>query len=93
MEPVIVVTRSPDASDEISVYGVEPEPKIVYIDLGSSFDTKPNDEEQAKEWMEGVWEDVKHLPDGHPARAEVMQVIEYTVDDYFDQAQIQEMLG
>src|SRR5262245_59328256 len=79
--PVIVVTRHPDYSDEISVHGVEA--KVIYMDLGSSFDTTPNDEAQAAEWAQETWAEVKDLPADHPARDEVREVIAYTVENYF----------
>ena len=91
IKPVIVVTRHPDFSDEISVHGVEAD--VVYIDLGSSFDRTPDDEDQAREWAQSIWDDVKDLPDGHPARDEVLNVISTTVEDYFDVNELAVVLG
>jgi hypothetical protein len=79
--PVIVVTRHPDYSDEITLHGVEAD--VVYIDLGSQFDTTPNDEEEARDWAEGVWSELRDLPADHPARDEVEEIIGTTVENYF----------
>lgn len=77
MEPVIVITRHPDFSDEIEIYGAEI--KVVYIDLGASFDvTKigPEDREEIEEWAEGVRAEVADLPNDHPAKGSVDALVE-----------------
>lgn len=79
--PVVVVTRHPDYADEINVYGTEI--KLVYIDLGSSFTITPEDAGQAREWAEGLWNEVSDLPATHPARDNVATVIADTVERYF----------
>lgn len=91
LDPVIVVTRHPDFADEITLHGVQAD--VVYLDLGSSFDTTPNDEEQGREWAESVWGEVKTLPAGHPARAEVLQVIADTVQYVVTREQLAALLG
>lgn len=80
-DPIILVVRHPDYSDEIELYGVEA--RTVYIDLGSSFDTTPDSPEEAREWAEGTWAEVADLPSDHPAREAVLHVIGYTVEEYF----------
>jgi len=82
--PVVLVVRHPDYSDDINVYGAEV--KLVYIDLGSSFDSTPDSEEQAREWAQSVWGEVKDLPEDHPARISVRETIGYTVERYFDKS-------
>jgi hypothetical protein len=79
-KPVVVVTRHPDSEDQISLHGVEAE--VVYIDLGSSFDCTPNDEEQARDWAEGFVRQARELPEGHPAREEILGIVAATIEGY-----------
>lgn len=80
-EPVVVVTRHPDFADEITLHYLEA--RVVYLDLGSSFNVTPDDAEDAREWADAVWRDVSDLPADHAARAEVLGVIATTVERYF----------
>lgn len=76
--PVVVVTRHPDASNEIGVHGFRA--RVIDIDLGSSFDGQPDDDEQAREWAESVLHSVRDLPNDHPGRLEVESVVRNTCD-------------
>lgn len=91
VEPVVVVTRHPDFEDSISLYGVDA--RVVYVDLGRSFDTTPTDAEEASEWAEGTWASVADLPAGHPARAEVLDVIATTCERFFRVAVVYDKLA
>jgi hypothetical protein len=90
MKPVIVIVRHPDYSDDIILHYAEA--NVVYIDLGSSFDTTPDNEEQAREWARDTWSEVKDLPEDHTARASVLETITYTVERYFNEAELAEIL-
>jgi len=90
MKPIVMVTRHPDYGDEIELHGVDA--SVIYIDLGSQFDTTPDDDDQACEWAQNVWQDVKDLPEDHPARESVRNVIGYTVERYFNEKQVDALL-
>lgn len=90
--PTVVVTRHPDFADDISVHELD-DVRLVYIDLGSEFERRPYNEDQAREWALSMWDDVKDLPDDHGAKAVVREVISYTVEDYLDAEQLDALLS
>lgn len=79
--PVVVILRHPDAGNDFQSFGGEVQ--ILDIDLGSGFDGHPRDEEEAREWAEGVLEHLAELglSDEHPARAHVRWIVEETLSE------------
>lgn len=74
--PVVVVIRDPDYSNEIEVYG---DVEVIDVDLGLSFDGpkgfRAMDDADQAEWIDGTRQEVAHLPDDHPARQRIEQLI------------------
>lgn len=83
MDPVIVVTRHPDADDDVRVFGIA-DAHVVVLDLGASFDGRPTDEETAADWADGAFAQISGLPLDHPARLAVVEVIRETCGDVLD---------
>lgn len=69
VDSVVVVYRHPDSETAISQYGTAA--REIVLDFGSSFNGRPDDEETAIDWLEGVGYQVSGLPADHPARVEV----------------------
>lgn len=78
--PVVVIVRHPDRENDIRVYAGNGEPLVIDLDLGGSFDiTHPEDdgfEEEATDWIESHEADIEKLPADHPAREDILGVIE-----------------
>lgn len=75
VQPAVVVVRHPDFADDITVYGVE-DCVVVYIDQGAEFNGRPDTREQFNEWSGGVREQLNDLRAGHPARAQVDELLD-----------------
>ncbi len=79
VEPVIVVTRDPDREDQISLYGLPEETRVIYLDLGSSFDIGrlgAGDDEDIRMWLETKFLQLDGLPSDHAARDEILEVVD-----------------
>lgn len=87
MKPTMLVIRDPDHENE---YVLDADLDVITVDIGSQWrdfkqlaaaleDEKP----EALEWVEGVREDVAHLPEDHPARVRVEELIT-TAQTYYD---------
>lgn len=70
LEPVVVVTRDPDASNVIELHGVEAQ--VIDVDLGRS---ALDDPDEFDEWQESMAVDVAGLPLDHPARESVRETV------------------
>jgi hypothetical protein len=70
---VVLVVRHPDYENTYTVEGGEV--RIVSIDLGSSFDSEPDDREQWEDWSSSVREDISDLPADSTVRKEVEALI------------------
>jgi hypothetical protein len=68
--PVVLVVRHPDYENSYTVEGGDV--RIVSLDLGSSFDSEPDDREQWEDWSSSVREDISDLS----ADSEVRQQVE-----------------
>lgn len=72
-QPAIVLcVRHPDHESDFEVHG---NVQIIDVDLGSSFDSKPDTHAQWREWSESVLEDVEDLPEDHPIRQSVESLV------------------
>jgi hypothetical protein len=75
-EPIEVVIRHPDCADDFYSWGLNH--RTIYLDLGSSFDITrigPSDKATVEEWVEGVLDEIKDLPEDHPARETIDETI------------------
>jgi hypothetical protein len=76
--PVVLVIRHPDVSDQIELFGLPDNVRVEYLDLGSSFDIGHRDRLSriaAAEWVEGHVMSQLELPDGHGAKVAIQDVI------------------
>ncbi len=83
MEPIIIVTRHPDAETTIQTWGEPEDTRILLVDLGGSFDLgdlTSRDVPDLRAEIKRLCEFGDHLPLGHPARSVVEFLIETITD-------------
>lgn len=77
--PAVLVIRDPDTSDQIELFGLPEGVKVIYLDLGSSFDiSKPSwwDRGEASRWVESHLATLAELPSAHRARIALQEVVD-----------------
>jgi len=77
-QPVVLVIRDPDASDEILLLGLPDDVTVEYLDLGSSFDIGHFDywgRLDASEWVVGQVIALQQYPPEHRARQRMNEVV------------------
>lgn len=76
IDPVVVVTRHPDAATEIDVFGAD-DAHIINIDMGSAYDVTrltADDTAAVTEDVVRLRDEAACLPTGHPARVLLLSV-------------------
>lgn len=79
MKSIVVTTRHPDFANDFEVFDSEADEigvSIIDVDLGSSFDGKPDDHDQWVEWAESMLAEITDLPAHHGARWSVEGTIQ-----------------
>ena len=76
--PVVLVIRHPDVSDQIELFGLPENVRVEYLDLGAGFDIGHADifgRIEASEWVESHMQSLSELPDGHGAKLAIQGVV------------------
>lgn len=84
-QPVVLVIRDPNASDEIHLFGLPDNVRVEYLDLGSSFDVRYRDDWsriEASAWVQGQLESMGQLPATHRARLRMSDVVAFVCNAF-----------
>ncbi len=73
--PVVIVVRHPDSANEITAFPGSGTPLTIDVDLGSSFDGKPDSDEQHAEWRSSFESELQLLR-GHPAYKDLTAILD-----------------
>lgn len=80
---VVLVVRDPDVSNQIAVYDeagqLDRRVNVIDVDLGHMDLSDPDERD---EWVMSQMQVIRDLPHGHPAKLEVLDIIDRVEETY-----------